>query len=139
MGLPCHFDPFVRQYGNTIYHPLNHSDLVGGAQFHRKNICGLITTPPNLSPRQLKACLQDGKDAGRQLETNLKFLLKWEMPAREISASSITVIKHDRVIFYASFRIHKKNDGTTIYLNFAECITLKPILMLADKGIVGVL
>lgn len=99
MGLPCHFDPFVRQHENTIYHLLNRSDLVGGAQFHCKNICGLITIPPNLSPRQLKVCLQDGKDAGRQLETNLKFLLKWEMHASEISASSIIVIKHDHVIY----------------------------------------
>jgi hypothetical protein len=93
MGPPCHFDPFVRQHENTIYHLLNHSDLVGGAQFHCKNICSLITIPPKLNPWQLKACVQDGKDVGRQLETTFKFLLKWEMQADEISASSIIVIK----------------------------------------------
>lgn len=118
MGWPCHFDPFVRQHGNTIYHLLNHSDLVGGAQFHCKNICGLITIPPNLSSRQLKACLQDGKDAGRQLETNLKFLLKWETRASEISASSITEINTVLLFIYASFRIHEKHYVTTTYLNF---------------------
>ena len=84
MGSPCHFDLFVRQHENTIDHLLNHGDLVGGAEFHGKNICGLITIPPNLSPRQLKACLQDGREAGRQLETSLKFLLKYEMQAGEI-------------------------------------------------------
>lgn len=99
MGLPCHFDPFE----NTIYHLLNHSDLVGGAQFHCKNICGLITIPPNLNPQQLKACLQDGKDAGRQPETNLKFLLKWEMQADEIPASSIIAINHDWGIYLCLF------------------------------------
>lgn len=103
MGWPCHFDPFVRQHENTIYHLLNHGDLVGGAQFHCKNSCGLITIPPNLSPMQLKACLQDGKDAGRQPETNLTFLLKWEIQADEISASSIIVIKHDCGIYLCLF------------------------------------
>lgn len=39
----CHFDPFVQQNENTIYHYLHHSDFVGGARFHCKNICGLVT------------------------------------------------------------------------------------------------
>lgn len=115
MGSPCHFDPFVRQHENTIYHLLNHGDLVGGTQFHCKNICGLITVPPNLSTQQLKACLQDGKDSGRQLESDLKFLLKWEKQAGEISVSSIIGIKHDYVIYLCPFRTHKKHYVTIIY------------------------
>lgn len=43
MDTPCHFDPFAQQNENTIYHYLHHSDFLGSAQFHCKNICGLVT------------------------------------------------------------------------------------------------
>jgi hypothetical protein len=59
------------------------------------------------------------------------------MQADEISASSIIVIK-PWLFIYASFKTHKQHYDTT-YLNFVECIARKPILMLADKRILGVL
>lgn len=43
MDSPCHFDPSEQQNENTIYHYLHHSDFLGGAQFHCKNICVLVT------------------------------------------------------------------------------------------------
>ena len=57
----------------------------------------------NLRPQQLKSRLQDEKNAGRQLDTNLKFLPEWEMQASELSASLIIVIKHDCVIYLCLF------------------------------------
>lgn len=42
------------------------------------------------------------------------------------------------VFVYASYRTHKKHYVTRIYWNSAECVTLKSILVLADKRILGV-
>lgn len=53
----------------------------------------------------VKVCLQDGKDAAQQLETNFKFLLKWDMQAGEVSASSITMIKPHCYLFLPSLEL----------------------------------
>lgn len=53
--MDCHFDPSVQQNENTIYHYLHYSDFLGGAQFHCKNICGLLTL---LRSRALEVLLQ---------------------------------------------------------------------------------
>ena len=59
------------------------------------------------------------------------------MQASEVSASSIIVIKHNCYLCMPRLEF-TRSTVTTIYLNFAECITLKSMLMLADKVILGV-
>lgn len=65
----CHFDPFVQQNENTIYHYLHHSDFPQGAQFHCKNICGLLTLLRShaLEVVLLQARLQDVEVSGRAM------------------------------------------------------------------------
>lgn len=78
MDSPHHFDPFVQQNENTIYHYLHHSDFLGGALFRCKNICALVTPLRSqaLGAVLLQAWLQHAKVSGRATHNQPGYLLE---------------------------------------------------------------